>query len=248
MSATISPARAYYSQHGEDVVLDTALADIERGVFVEVGCIDGRRFANTLALEERGWTEMCVEAHPAYIELLRRNRPGSVVVHAAVAEADADAVTFYANSRGSLSTLDPSLEGEFAERYGKWFTGFEPTRVPMRSISSLLDEHAMPDVDVLSIDVEGCDTRALMGLDLRRHRPRIVILEADRPDDLAAMDGMLLPRGYTRGFALSTNWFYFREPERLRALKGRTLGCRVTHTRHPLDETDGGVREFVWRI
>ena len=76
----------YYSQHGEDFLLDRLLSDKKRGFFVEVGCIDGRRFSNTLIFEERGWRGLCVEAHTGYIELLRQNRPNSIVCHCAAGE------------------------------------------------------------------------------------------------------------------------------------------------------------------
>jgi len=65
----------------------------------------------TPTLEQAGWSGICIEAHPDYISLLRRNRPNSVIVHAAVGDEDKETVSFYANSRGSFSTLDPSIAG-----------------------------------------------------------------------------------------------------------------------------------------
>ena len=162
----------YYSQHGEDYLLDCIFAGQSNGFFVEVGCIDGRRFSNTLTFEERGWHGMCIEAHAGYIELLRRNRPDSIICHCAAGETDAQDVTFFANSRGSLSTIDPSKEAEFREKYAKDFTGFEPQTVAMRRLDSLFDEYQVPQIDILSLDVEGYEVPALKGLDFRRYSPK----------------------------------------------------------------------------
>jgi FkbM family methyltransferase len=49
--------------------------------------------------------------------------------------------------------------------------------VPARTLSSLLDEMDAPEVDLLSLDVEGHEVEALRGLDLERHAPRFVLVE-----------------------------------------------------------------------
>lgn len=225
-----------YSQHGEDALILAAFEDVPRGVFVEVGCIDGRRFSNTLALEERGWRGVCVEAHADYIDLIRANRPASLVVHAAAGDRDANDVPFYANARGSLSTLDPSLEERWRRDYAPWFSGFTEQRVPMRTISTILDDANVDLVHVLSIDVEGCDALALSGLDLARHRPDLVVIEADDPEAREQIDAMLLPAGYLPGPIVGGNGFYFRDAQRLARVRGRRFEGFLMHTRHPLDQ------------
>lgn len=225
----------YYSQNGEDLVIDAAFDGARSGFFVEVGCIDGRRFSNTLALEERGWRGICVEAHAGYIELIRAARPGSAVVHCAIGDRDEALVPFYANARGALSTLDRSLEGLYSTRYAEWFHGFEEQRIGMRAISSLLDELGAPAIDVLSVDIEGCDVLAIRGLDLKRHRPRLIVVEADDAASGDEIDGMLLPAGYSRGPMISGNAFYLAERAMLDRLGGRTIRGVVKHTRHPMD-------------
>lgn len=228
----------YYSQNGEDLVIEAAFGGADQGFFVEVGCIDGRRFSNTLALEERGWRGICVEAHAGYIEMIRAARPGSTVVHCAIGDRDEAEVPFYANARGALSTLDRSLEGLYSTKYAPWFHGFQEQRIAMRTISTLLDELGAPPVDVLSVDIEGCDVLAIRGLDVKRHRPRLIVVEADDEASGAEIDGMLLPAGYSRGPTVSGNVFYFAERAMLDRLRGRTIRGTVTHTRHPMD--DGG--------
>ena len=51
--------------------------------------------------------------------------------------------------------------------------------VPARTLSSLLDEVGAPEVDLLSLDVEGYEAEVLAGLDLGRHAPRFIVVEVD---------------------------------------------------------------------
>jgi hypothetical protein len=53
--------------------------------------------------------------------------------------------------------------------------------VPARTLSSLLDEVGAPEVDLLSLDVEGYEPHVLAGLDLERHAPRYVLVEIRDP-------------------------------------------------------------------
>jgi FkbM family methyltransferase len=51
-------------------------------------------------------------------------------------------------------------------------------RVPARTLGDILDDHSIGDVDLLSLDVEGFEAQALMGLDFARRRPRYILVEA----------------------------------------------------------------------
>lgn len=224
----------YYSQHGEDALLDLIFKDQKEGFFLEVGCIDGRRFSNTLAFEERGWKGMCVEAHSGYIELLKKNRPNSIVCHCAAGETDGNA-TFYANARGSLSTLDKTKESHFQINYAPYFSGFEEQHVKKARLSTLLDANQITEIDILSLDIEGYEVEALKGLDLSRHRPQVMVIESDDKQHEQQLDGLILPYGYTKSIRLFANLFYVRDKEMDRLLKGKKQAVRLTHTQHPLD-------------
>lgn len=224
----------YYSQHGEDALLDLIFKDQKDGFFVEVGCIDGRCFSNTLTFEERGWKGLCVEAHAGYIEMLTHNRPNSIVCHCAAGESDEQAV-FYANARGSLSSLDKSTETRWKRDYAPYFSGFEEQPVKKVRLSTLLDENRVGEIDILSLDIEGYEVEAMKGLDLTRHRPKVMVIESDNPEHEARLDRLLLPFHYVKSARLSCNLFYVRDGQLGNVLSGQRFTTHVTHTKHPLD-------------
>jgi len=228
----------YYSQHGEDAILDKIFNYKKDGVFVEVGCIDGRRFSNSLCFEERGWKGLCVEAHPDYVDLLIANRPNSIVSACAAGDNDADEITFYANRRGSLSTLDKGQEDRFRNDYGPYFSGFEEKSVPLRRLDTLFTEHNLVDIDFVSIDIEGTEVQALKGIDFDRFRPATLVIESDSPAQESELDELMSAAGYHKGFAISCNIFYFRDRELADKIDGCQISCELVHTGNPLDEDD----------
>lgn len=214
--------------------MDMVFGDQKEGFFVEVGCIDGRCFSNTLTFEERGWKGMCVEAHAGYIELLKKNRPNSIICHCAAGETDEDAI-FYANARGSLSTLDKTSEARWQRDYAPYFSGFEEQQVKKVRLSTLLDAYQISEIDVLSLDIEGYEVEAMKGLDLSRHRPKVMVIESDSPQHEAQLDELILPHGYTKTLKQYANLFYVRDKKLAKMLRGKRLVAQITHTMHPLD-------------
>jgi hypothetical protein len=82
---------------------------------------------------------------------------------------------------GAMSTapgaLPPELEQSHLE-HARRFADLGLVSVPARTLASILDELGAPEVDFLSLDVEGMEIPALRGLDLGRHRPGMILVEA----------------------------------------------------------------------
>jgi len=233
----------YYSQSGEDFILDQMFAGKTDGFFVEVGCIDGKRFSNTLHFEQKGWKGMCIEAHPDYIPLLRENRPGSLICHCAVAEADQDSVTFYANKRGSLSTLDKSQEERWRRDYAKYFHGFDERQVPMRRLATIFRENNIERIDILSIDIEGYEVNALKGLDFSVTKPLVMVIESDNESHEREIESVLLPQGYIKSVRVSGNLFFVLDSALHERVRNKVFkGIKIIHTRHPLDDGDDQIK------
>ncbi len=238
---TALEAPAFFSQHGEDIVAWKTLSGSKGPrYFIEVGMIDGKRFSNTLAFEQRGWHGLCVEAHPGFVDYVRRHRPGSTVVHAAAAGPDSNGKTlpFYADPRGDLSSLNPRSEKEMKERFGHWFQGYDVVDVPVRTLDDMLYEaHAPQGIELVSIDIEGGEIDALRGLDLDYWRPRILIIEADDPQALSELGDYLTPYGYRMARVVGVNAVYTRTRFDAARVRLARVDQRVLHTAHPTDRS-----------
>jgi len=169
--------------HGMDRAIDAAI-DTDRGFFIEAGANDGFTQSNTYWLERfRGWRGILVEPMPTYYDECRAERPEATIVHAALMPEAAEGQTVRMHFGDLMSSVagahgDGAAEQEWVEP-GLVLGWRDPytADVPARTLSDILDEHVAPEVDLLSLDVEGFEPQALRGLDLHRHAPRWIVVE-----------------------------------------------------------------------
>jgi FkbM family methyltransferase len=231
-----APMANYFSQQGEDYLLDAFFGFKPSGFFVDVGAFDGVHLSNSYIFEQRGWSGICIEAAPLYFEMCARNRPGTRCVHAACMAVEGGPVEFRFERGGLFSGVKANpadVAGEFASK-GIAFGGFEHIRVPSCTLDVLLDGGRM-EIDFISVDVEGSEIDVLSGIDLERHRPRILLMEANTYPALHALDAYLAARGYRRARSMRWNHFYAvsdADIARLRAVEG---AANLKQVPHPLD-------------
>lgn len=172
------------SLYGIDDKLDRYIGDVERGFFVEAGANDGFEQSNTYHLERfRGWTGLLVEPTPHLHREATIERPGSRVVRAALGGPEV-AGTELTLHYGGLMTVVAASNGsreDAAEYVSDAFAlGLEAPKTftaPAVTLSSLLDEMGAPEIDLMSLDVEGFEAEVLKGVDLDRHAPRYLLVE-----------------------------------------------------------------------
>lgn len=175
------------------------------GFFVEAGGNDGFRQSNTYHLERmRGWRGVLVEPIPELAAEAELERPASDVVTAALVPFDHPEPTVTVRYGGLMSVVAGARGGEQAERawveQGLAFgsLGLEDAydvEVEARTLTDVLDEAGAPQVDLLSLDVEGWEPQVLAGLDLDRHAPRFALVEV-RDADAQAQVTAALGDGY----------------------------------------------------
>jgi FkbM family methyltransferase len=170
--------------HDMERKLDAAI-DRDGGFFVEAGAADGFTQSNTYWLERfRGWRGILIEPIPTLVAECRLERPEATIVQAALVAADYDGETVRMGFGDLMSSVhgirgDTAAEREWLQAglVLGWRDHYE-TDVPARTLSSILDEYSILEVDLLSLDVEGFEPQALRGLDLSRHAPRWIVVEA----------------------------------------------------------------------
>lgn len=155
------------------------------GFFVEAGANDGYLQSNTYWFARfRGWRGVLVEPIPELYRDCVRQRPESRVFNCALVppEREGDMVTMH---YGGLMSIvrgvneSPGADAAHAEAGSQlgWDLNYE-VHVPGRTLTSVLAEAGAPEVDLLSLDVEGFEVDALAGLDMDRFAPRFAVVEA----------------------------------------------------------------------
>ncbi|CAN1552382.1 Methyltransferase FkbM [Rhabdaerophilaceae bacterium] len=197
-----------YAQRLEDYHLDLVFEGVARGVYVDVG--GGHPVADNVSFHFylKGWRGLVVEPQRALAQLYRSIRPRDSVVDCPVGDRDGE-VSFHRVER--LHGFSTIVE-EHARSAGEYGVTYETENRMLRRLTGLLDEHGFSQIDFLKIDVEGAEGAVLAGLDLSRHRPRVLCIEAVRPGNMADVSGEwepgLLAAGYALAFQDGLNRFY----------------------------------------
>lgn len=148
------------------------------GVFVEVGANDPTSpESQSFHLETQlGWTGLLVEPIPYLAELARSERPNATVCECACTapEKVGKLELLIPKYSGELVTGHASLEANIDEHN---YREFEKVDVAAVTLDTLCQRHNVHSIDLLSIDVEGAELDVLMGADLPRLRPKLILLE-----------------------------------------------------------------------
>ncbi len=210
--------RKSYAQNFEDVMLMRAFGAQADGRYIDVGAADPERYSITRLFYERGWTGINIEPHPDLHARLQEARPRDVNLQIALGAAPGHA-TLYRAEPPELSTLDPAA-ARVLEAQGR---ARGASIVTVDTLSAVVAAHCPGEtVDFLSVDAEGRDGAVLAGADFTRFRPRVIIVEATRPQSFEpsheAWEPALLAAGYSLALFDGLNRFYLRAEDA--ALRG----------------------------
>lgn len=188
----------HFGLNGLDDLIAQHLSQ-ELGVMVDVGANDGINQSNSLYFERLGWQCLLIEPVGPIYEKCKLNRPLAQIVNAACVAPD------YPNSEielvdvGLMSFVDGARKSQDDKR--AWIQRGEqlqqivsrPCVAPARTLTSILEEKNLTEIDLMSIDVEGYESEVLAGLDFSRFRPKHIVIEDSGTSDLK---GILESYGY----------------------------------------------------
>ncbi len=197
----------------------------EEGVFVEVGANAPKDLSQTWLLEKMGWSGVLVEPLPDRCEALRRERPNSKVFEVAVGPPEKTGeADFYVQD--AFSSLAPNLKDNVMDYRSV-------IRVNVVTLDAVLDEAGITRVDFLSVDTEGTELEVFRGLDLRRRRPSLILVEdpvlhLKVHRHLASAGYRLVRRtGFNNWYVPEESPFRASLPDRLRLFRKMYLGTPV---------------------
>lgn len=185
--------------HGMDRKLERYLGEAP-GFFIEAGANDGYQQSNTYYLERhKGWRGLLVEGIPALYKRCLRLRTRSTVVNCALVAPGFAAPTVTMHYAHLMSVVEGSLKSAAAQaehinagRQQQRLAQPYSVDVPARTLESVLDSLTeVPPIDLLSLDVEGCELDVLKGMNLDRYAPRFILVEARFFEEV---NGFLQPR------------------------------------------------------
>jgi FkbM family methyltransferase len=166
-----------FAQNSEDILLYRCFRDVATGFYVDVGAFHPEIASVTKLFYDKGWSGINIEPGKG-IAALQAARPRDVNLAVAISDHSGEA-NFYEhpNDPGS-STLSPEVPPVIAERAGNR----QLRRVSLLTLTQVLDAHAPTrHLHFLKVDAEGAETAVMAGLDLKRYRPEVILIESTEP-------------------------------------------------------------------
>ncbi len=176
---TSEPAKfVSYAQNGEDVLLWRALGSVVDGFYIDVGAGDPERDSVTEAFYQRGWHGINIEPLPALVSRLEEHRQRDINLLAAAGCRDGEQTLFDIPNVYGWATLDSKVAAGYRDR------GLDVAElvVRVRTLASVCAEYVTRPIHFLKIDVEGSESGVLRGMDFRKWRPWILVIEDALPD------------------------------------------------------------------
>ncbi len=214
----------YKAQFGEDRILWQVFRERPTGYFIEIGAYDGMTLSNTYFLEQMGWGGLLVEPILPLCQKAVEVRTRSRVIHAACSKKGCTgkkAKFTVAQNIPVLSFLE--ADQEHIDRCIREGAQLVEIEVPLATVDDILkNEQREPgpagspwiknkgwQIDLVSIDTEGCELDVLDGFNLERFKPRILVIENDRSTG-DEIEPYLKDRGYRKFHRQKINDFYVR--------------------------------------
>jgi FkbM family methyltransferase len=164
-----------YSNFDEELIIRDFFQDRRDGFYLDVGCARPVKGSNTYYLEKHlGWTGIGVDALEEYAAAWKKERPNSRFLRHLVSDRSDVTEKFFRSYGRGLSSTDQKWAS------GKAFGVDFPTEellLTTITLDDLLDREGVTKVDLLSMDIEGHEPKALAGFDIERFRPELVVVE-----------------------------------------------------------------------
>ncbi len=164
----------------ENILVREYFHDKEKGFFVEVGANDPiNHGSQTWHLEKRlNWSGILVEPIPELAEKCRNTRVNSKTYECVCVDENASkTLTLFVpcdnNSNNEIycrSSIGKNIDGSKFKQH-------KEIEVQARTLNSILEAENVENIDLLSIDVEGAELDVLLGLNISKFKPKLILLE-----------------------------------------------------------------------
>jgi FkbM family methyltransferase len=173
----ISLDNVYFSQEGEDIILDKVFIDQKKGFYVDVGAHHPVNFSNTYKYYLRGWNGINIDAMPGAMEAFNSMRPRDTNLEIGISDKGG-VLSFHIFDQPGLNTFDKQIAEKHSSDLGAIIKRI--VEVPTAPLGELLDKHlpAGQNIDFLTIDAEGFDLKVLQSNNWEKYQPQVILVES----------------------------------------------------------------------
>jgi FkbM family methyltransferase len=201
-----------YSQNFEDVILRRVLQNVTDGFYIDIGAAHPVYDSVTYHFYNAGWSGINIDPLEKNFIILQSTRPRDINLNVAVADFEGT-VKFFESEVDGWSTTVPEVAKNHFNLLG---ISSHEKDVQALTLNQICQEYVKNrDIHFLKIDVEGGEERVLLGLDLIKYRPWILLIEATLPNSQVEVfedwESLVLEQNYKFIYSDGLNRFYLAE-------------------------------------
>jgi FkbM family methyltransferase len=170
--------KKYYSQDGEDILLQSFFVDKGReykGFYIDIGAHHPMRFSNTYVFYKKGWKGINIDATPGSMKEFNRVRKRDINIEAGISDSYGE-LEYYSFHEPALNSFNKAIS---EERIKSGCKLKEIIVVETFSINDILDKFISKkqNIDFITIDIEGLDLIVLQSLNFDKYAPEFFVVE-----------------------------------------------------------------------
>ncbi len=162
-----------YSYGSVDLLLEHIFKNQSHGFYIDVGCQHPVMNNNTYLFYKKGWNGINIDLDKKNIDLFNFYRKRDLNINFAISSREGERDLFFYHDKSAINTVEKSV-ANYQRAQVK-----EIKKVKTKTLNSIIKNSKFKDltVDFVSIDVEGHELDVIKGFDLKKYKPKVIIIE-----------------------------------------------------------------------
>ena len=166
--------RLAYSHWGIDLIITKLLNSKNNGIYIDVGCHHPFLNNHTYLLHKSGWEGINIDVDYSSIDMFNFFRKSDVNIQTAVTDHKGEVDLFFYHNRAAKNTISKEFGSDAKEK----------KKINSDTLNNIIENSKFKNskIDFVSIDVEGNEMNVLNGFNLKKYKPKLILLEFIQPN------------------------------------------------------------------
>ena len=166
--------RLAYSHWGVDLIITKLLNSKNKGIYIDVGCHHPFLNNHTYLLYKSGWEGINIDVDYNSIDMFNFFRKSDINIQTAVTDHKGQVNLFFYHNRAAKNTISKEFGSDAKEQ----------KRINSDTLNNIIENSKFKNskIDFVSIDVEGNEMNVLNGFNLKKYKPKLILLEFILPN------------------------------------------------------------------
>ena len=166
--------RLAYSHWGVDLIITKLLNSKNKGIYIDVGCHHPFLNNHSYLLYKSGWEGINIDIDYNSIDMFNFFRKSDVNIQTAVTDHKGEVDLFFYHNRAAKNTISKEFGSDAKEK----------KKINSDTLNNIIENSKFKNskIDFVSIDVEGNEMNVLNGFNLKKYKPKLILLEFILPN------------------------------------------------------------------